>query len=221
MSSTLSLVTAAVTLIVLSVPAHADDPKADKGKRLSAEELRTRLRTHLMAENPKLNLGDDFAVKDLTTDGIWDGLGVHVVQVKGSVRTNQTYVIRKDDIFGIGEAVGGSGVNSLCVADFNGDGRPLLVYAYAWGSGDHRSRIAAVDCQAKEPKPLVAPLVNHSFRDFRVRRIDAKNVEVFAAGIRVGRLALETKDEKTTLEVRITEKISAELLEKLKRMPIE
>src|SRR5262245_36190178 len=156
-----ALPAAVFSLAILVAAAHADDPKnepkTELSKRLSADELRDRLVKHLRDKNPKLNLGDDFAVKELTTDAVWDRCKVQVVKVKGGTPAlnNHTFVVRKDDAFGIGESFGGSGVDSLAVADLKGDGRPLLVYAFAWGSGEHRSQIAAVDCAAREPKPLV------------------------------------------------------------------
>src|SRR5438128_2722872 len=83
----------------------------------------------------------------------------------------------------------------VAVADLNGDGKPLLFFAFAFGSGEHRSMIAAVDCRAKEPAQLVAPLVNYNFgRDYVVKADGATAVEVFAGKEKIGKLALEKKE---------------------------
>jgi hypothetical protein len=217
-----ALPAAVFSLAILVSSAHADDPKnepkTELSKRLSADELRERLVKHLRDKNPKLNLGDDFAVKELTTDAVWERCKVQVVKVKGGTPalTNYTFVVRKDDVFGIGESFGGQGVSSLAVADLKGDGRPLLLYSFAWGSGEHRSQIAAVDCAAKEPKQLVAPLVNYSFKDYALKAAEAKTVEVYAGDTKIGRLALEKKDERTVLQVQLDEKVPDEIKTKLR-----
>jgi hypothetical protein len=207
----------------LAASIHADDPKnepkAEDAKPLSAEALQLRLLKHLHDENAKLHLGADLAVKDLTTDTVWDRLKVQVVQVEGEVLRHQTYVIRKDDVYLIGQSFGGSGVNSLCVADLAHDGKPLLLVSYAWGSGEHRSQIAALDCLAKEPKQTVAPLVNFSFKDFKLKPIDTHTVDVLARDVKVGRLAAETKDTQTLIQVRLAEELPTEIKEKLKATP--
>ena len=221
-----ALPAAVFSLAILVASAHADDsknePKTELSKRLSADELRERLVKHLRDKNPGLNLGDDFAVKELTTDAVWDRCKVQVVKVKGGAGpalNNYTFVVRKDDVFGIGQSFGGQGVGSLAVADLKGDGRPLLLFSFAWGSGEHRSHVAAVDCAAKEPKELVAPLVNYSFKDYALKATEAKTVEVYAGDTKIGRLTLEKKDERTVLQVQLDEKVPEEIKTKLRETP--
>jgi hypothetical protein len=225
MMTYLPLSAAVFALAVLVSAAHADDPKnepkTELSKRLSADELRDHLRKHLLASNPNLNLADDFAVKEFTTDAVWERCKVQVVKVKGGTPalTNHTFVIRKGDVFGIGQSFGGQGVGSLAVIDLKGDGRPLLVFSFASGSGDHRSQIAAVDCAAKEPKPLVAPLTNFSLNDYALKATGAKRVEVYAGETKIGRLALEKKDERTVLQIQLDEKVPDEIKMKLRETP--
>jgi hypothetical protein len=217
---------AAVFALAILVPAaHADDPKnepkTELSKRLPGDELREHLRKHLLDSNPNLNLGDDFAVKELTTDAVWERCKVQVVKVKGGTPalTNHTFVVRKADVFGIGQSFGGNGVGSLAVVDLKGDGRPLLVYAFAWGSGEHRSQIAAVNCAAKEPKELVAPLTNYSFKDYALKATEAKTIEVYAGETKIGRVALEMKDERPVLQIHLDEKVPDEIKTKLREAP--
>jgi hypothetical protein len=221
-----TLPAAVLSLAILVPAAHADDPKnepkTELTKRLSADELRDRLRKHLRDKNPNLNLADDFAVKELTTDAVWERCKVQVVKVKGGAGpelNNFTFVVRKDDVLGIGRSFGGSGVGSLAVADLKGDGRPLLVYVFASGSGEHRSQVAAIDCATKERKEFVAPLTNFSFKDYALKAADAKTVEVYVGDAKVGRLALEKKDERTVLQIRLDEKISDEIKKELRELP--
>jgi hypothetical protein len=216
---------AAFSLAILVTAAHADDPKnepkTELSKRLSADELRERLVKHLRDNNPNLKLADDFAVKELTTDAVWDRCKVQVVKVKGGTPAlnNHTFVVRKDDVFGIGQSFGGNGVGSLVVADLKGDGRPLLLYSFASGSGIHRSQVAALDCAAKERKELVAPLTNYSFKDYALKATEAKTVEVYAGDTKIGRLALEKKDNRTVLQIRLDEKVSEEIKKELREVP--
>jgi hypothetical protein len=215
-----TLPAAVFALVILASAAHADDPKnepkTELTRRLSADELRQRVVKQLLADNPNLNLGDDFAVKELTTDAVWERCKVQVVKLKdaGPELSNHTFVIRRDDLFGVG-----NGVGSPVVADLKGYGRPLLVYSFASGSGIRCSQVAAVDCAAKEPKHFVAPLVNHSFKDYALKPADAKTVEVYVGDTKIGRLVMERKDEQTVLRIQLDEKVPDEIKKELREEP--
>jgi hypothetical protein len=182
----------------------------DKPQRLSPEKAAERLTGHLKAKNA-------LEVNELTTDPVWDRLGAQIFKVKDdAVHRNRAFVIRGNDIFPIGMSFGGTGVDSFCVADLAGDKKPLLIYSYAWGSGDHRSHVAVFDCLAKEPKEYVASLANHSFDDFRVKYLEETKVEVLAGKHTVGRLVVERKDDKIAVSIKLDEKLPEDVRKNLK-----
>jgi hypothetical protein len=208
------------TLCVASLSADdaKNEPKTEEVKRLSADVLKQRVQKYLYDENPNLNPTIEYSVNDITTDAVWNSIHVQVVKLKGSVVSNRAFVVRQNDLFPIGASFGGSGVTSLVVADLNQDGK-LLFFSFAWGSGDHRSQIAAVDCQAKEPKPILAPLVNFSFKDYTLKAMDGQTVEVWAGREKIGQLALEKKEKDRVVQIRLDEKIPEEIKQKLKPIP--
>jgi hypothetical protein len=137
----------------------------------------------------------------------------------GEVRRHETYVVKDGEVFHIGRAFGGSGVNSLSVADLDGDKRPDLVFSFAWGSGVHRSQVAMFDCLTKEPKQIVCRVSNFTFDDFTVERIDDATVRVSAGKQAVGTLALEKNDDEATLEIRLEDNLPKELRDQLRSSP--
>jgi hypothetical protein len=118
MSSTASFA-AAFALLSFVVPVCADEPKSepkpDQPKRLSTDELGERLVKHLRKLNPDMKIDLGFGYKETTTDEVWNRLHVQVVKVTGDVMRNHSFVIRKDDVFGIGQAFGGQGVTTFVV----------------------------------------------------------------------------------------------------------
>jgi hypothetical protein len=204
--------------------ASADDsknePKAEEVKKLAADVVRQRVLKFLHDQNPNLNPTFDCTVNDITTDEVWKGLHVQVVKIKSEALNNTAFMIRQNDVCTLGDSFGGQGVTSLAVADLNGDGKPLLFFAFAFGSGEHRSMIGAVDCRAKEPVQLVAPLVNYNFgHDYQVKPDGKTAVEVYAGKEKIGKLALEKKDKETVLQIRLDEKIPDEIKAKLRGKP--
>ena len=200
-------------------PVAACDEEAADAAGLDDREAGALLRRHLQVKEPNLRFGTDFAVKELSNGTIRKRLGVQVFQITGEVRRHETYVVKDGEVFNIGRAFGGSGVNSLAVADLDGDKRPDLVFSFAWGSGEHRSQVAMFDCLAKVPKQIVGKVSNFTFEDFTVERIDDVTVRVSAGKQVVGTLTLEKKDGEATLEIRLDDNLPRELRDQLRTMP--
>ena len=186
-------------LVVPLVSLMAAEKEAEKPKRLALAEAEKQVRAFIFADKPAMNPKAEFPVKELTTDEVWDKLGVQVFQVTEGVQAHETFVVAPGRVVRIGVGFGGRGVRSLCVAELNGDGRSKLVYSFSWGSGTHRSQVGVYDLKAKEPRQLIAGESYFSGvdDDLMVERQKDGTVAVKAAKRQVGVVGLEGKDDKT------------------------
>ncbi len=192
---------------------HTDEPP----KRLTIEAASAKVADVIRAEKPRANIDKSFAVIDLTTDAIWDQLHVQVVKVKrGAIEQSESFVLGGDIVQRIGHAIGGDGVTSIVVADLAGDKKPLLIYAFAWGSGDHRSQIGVLDLHGKAPKVLSAPPVNYSMNDYNLRRTEKGEVEVLIKGTPIGQVTASRKDDALDAAIQLTDQVPDEIRQGLR-----
>src|SRR5262249_17091443 len=124
---------------------------------LKVEDAAALVRAYILAETPKMNPRAEFPVQDVTPKQVWQRLGAQVFQVVEGVQVHEAFVIRGRKVYRIGAAFGGPGLTSMVVADPAGDGREKLVFAYGWGSGDHRSQVGVLDVLAEKPQEVAAP----------------------------------------------------------------
>jgi hypothetical protein len=158
-------------------------------QRLSIEAASKRVASYIRREKPGATIDKTFAVTDLTTDAVWDQLHAQIVKVNsGQVEKNEAFVLNGDRVEQIGRAFGGDGVTSVVVADLASDKKPLLIYSFAWGSGDHRSEIGILDLHGAQPKELRLTPINLSKDDFALRRADASKVEVLVGKTVIGQI---------------------------------
>ena len=190
-------------LLTAVVCAAAATAQEEKVKRLTLKEAENVVRTFVLTDNPRMNPQAMFPLKEITPDAVWKRLGVQVFQVKEGVRAHETFVVKKLRVFPIGKGFGGQGVNSLCVADLNGDGRAELVYSFSWGSGEHRSQIGVFDVLAKKPREYVAPQAFFGKDDLMVRGIADRTVTVFSGQTEVGRVTVVGPEGKMRVEIRL------------------
>ncbi len=120
-----------------------------KAKRLELGDAEKLVRKFIFDKNPDMNPNATFPLFEMTTDEVWKRLGVQVFKVRGDVLNNESYVIKADKVYYIGQGFGGHGVSSLGVADLDKSGQAMLVYVFGWGSGIHRAHIAVFDIAAK------------------------------------------------------------------------
>jgi hypothetical protein len=198
-------------LLVVFLCPGAGIAQQEKAKRLTVPEAENVIRVEIYAKNPRMNPDAKFPLKELTTDAVWKRLGVQVFQVTEGVQAHETYVVKKKQVFLIGTGFGGQGVNSLCVADLNGDGRPELAFSFSWGSGIHRSQVGVFDVLAKKPKQYVVPGAFYGRDDLSLQRVDDRTVKVFSGKTELGRLTLKGEEEKLGFDIRLDEKLSAEV----------
>jgi hypothetical protein len=170
------------------------------------------VRNFIFTQNPKMSPTAEFPLKDLTTKAVWDRLDAQVFQVTEGVRAHETYVIKDKKLYHIGSGFGGHGVSSIAVADPNGDGRDKLIFAYSFGSGEHRSQVAVFDVLAKKPEEVVAPQAYFGRGgDLAVKNGDGQKIEIYAGDQKVGRLILEGKEGELKIAIRLNDDLPAEV----------
>jgi hypothetical protein len=161
-----------------------------------------------------MNPAAQFPLKDLTTKAVWDRLDAQVFQVAEGVQQFETFVIRDKKVQRIGQRFGGQGVTSLAVADPNGDGRDKLIFAYSWGSGEHRSQIALLDCLAKESVQIAAPQTYFGKDDLVLKNSEGNKVEIYLGKQKAGRLIVEAKEGRLTADVQVNDDVDLEVRKK-------
>jgi hypothetical protein len=178
-------------------------------KVAGAENL---VRKFIFDQNPKMNPAAEFPLKDLTTKAMWERLDAQAFQVTEGVRAHETYVIKDKKVYHIGSGFGGHGVSSIAVADPNGDGRDKLIFAYSFGSGDHRSHVAVFDVLAKNPEEVIAPQAYFGRGgDLAVKNGEGQKIEIYAGDQKVGRLILEGKEGELKIAIRLNDDVPAEV----------
>jgi hypothetical protein len=145
-------------------------------------------------------------LQDVTPNEVWRRMDAQVFKIKGytqSVSDIESFMIRRGQVFPLSIGFGGSGLDSMCVADLDADGSPELLYTYSWGSGLHRSHIAALDpnwpVKSRVEIPRQVPDVT-----LRLKASNDQRVEVRIAhspGKLLGRLVLRRQGKKRILEL--------------------
>lgn len=204
----------------LAEKAKGDSPAAPA--RLSLTEATARVRARIFLEKPKMNPAAQFPLAEITTDDVWNRLHAQLFRVTSDLRVGQCFLIQGDRIVTLGESFGGYGVMSFCVADLESQGS-ALIFTYSWGSGEHRSHVAA---WRGGDRIVVSPIVFWD-GDLSLRKIDEKTVEVdygeyegtarkFKSGGTVGRLDFATSlDKAPKISVKVRDDLPAAIRARL------
>jgi hypothetical protein len=96
---------------------------------------------HLQDQHPQLNPDVPLPVEELPIPEAWDLLRVQLFRITEGPFANESFLVRGDSVLNLGEATGGRGLTSLEISDLDEDGTAELLFAYAFGSGLHQSRI--------------------------------------------------------------------------------
>lgn len=181
-------------------------------KRVSVEEATALIRKELKKADATAPIGA-IPLQDLTTDAVWEKLGVQVFKVKytDELPSTPTFVVKRDQAVPIGIDFGGDGVTAICAADLRGDGKPLLAFSYSWGSGIHRSQLGALDWNGKTPKEFGVSQSLFLPADWHVRAVDAKTVRVEGAGHTFGELELVEKNGISEMRLRLRDDLPANI----------
>jgi hypothetical protein len=111
--------------------------------KISAKSASQRIEAFARSANPDLADTVTFPLEETTTEETWQALQIQVFRVKEGIYENETFIINQDKVIQMGTAFGGQGVNSMVTSDLNGNGDVELLFTYSFGSGIHRTRMAA------------------------------------------------------------------------------
>jgi len=125
-----------------TAPSRPATRPATKSARLTLDEATKAVRDLVYRETPGMDPDAQFPVRDLTTDEMWARMAVQAFRITSGVQEAETVAIRHGKAVRLGSAFGGPGVNGICVADLDRDGRDELIYSFAFGSGVTRSHVA-------------------------------------------------------------------------------
>ncbi len=114
---------------------------------------------------------------DLTPSELKEHTDYRVYKYKKSAAA---FLMYEQEIYALGESLGGNGVTSMAAADMDGDGRSELYFTYSFGSGLHRSHIAYFDPADKQIKAL--PYV-HMNGDLAVTPNEAGDLSLYSASL--------------------------------------
>lgn len=137
---------------------QASTAPVETSGRLALSEAERLITARVRQENPNMSPDARFPVREMTTDAVWNRLGLQIFKVTDGVQQCEAFAIRRGRVFRIGIGFGGYGVTSFCVADPTGEGSPLLVFSFSCGSGIHRCMIGALDILEENSESLRSDL---------------------------------------------------------------
>jgi hypothetical protein len=128
-------------LLALSTALGADAPA--KPAKLTIAEAEKLVRAYVFEVQPAMNPEATFPLNEERVEGLSEKFGCQLYKVTDGVWECASLLVGHGKVQRLGESFGGSGVMSACLADLDGDGTDELVYSFSWGSGIHRSHVAA------------------------------------------------------------------------------
>ncbi len=166
------------------LPLDREPPESPRAERVRLAEATAMVRASIFAEQPTMNESMVAPLVELTTEEMWQRLGVQLFQVTDGVAECNTYLVFGGGAHLLCGGFGGHGIQSACVTDLDRDGSPELTYTYSWGSGRHRSLIAVARVDGER---LLQEEVQLAFAgDLFVRREADSRV-----GVEIGRYGWE------------------------------
>jgi hypothetical protein len=132
--------------LLFLVAACASPTYAPGPQRISIERAGELVRAEILRENPEINPAVQIPLLEITPIEAWRAMSVQLFQVRNDspVQGFETFAVRKGEIARLGKGLGGDGVGSTLVTDFDGDRSPDLAFTYSWGSGRRRSQVGVL-----------------------------------------------------------------------------
>ena len=134
------LIIACTLLLPALLPACAAQTNPPAGA-YSPEDVAALVLDWEHAQHPALAEDFSLQVKELPIPGGEALPDVQVFQVADGIYQYESFLLQNGDLYPMGAAFGGMGVNSLLTTDLDGDGAAELIFTYSFGSGIHRSQI--------------------------------------------------------------------------------
>ena len=116
------------------------------------------MRARVFADNPKMNPSVTTPLVELTTEEMWQRLGLQLYSVTEGVAQCRSFLVLDRRAHPLAGGFGGHGLQSACVTDLDGDGAAELTYSYSWGSGVHRTQLGVCVFDGETPRPRDAAL---------------------------------------------------------------
>jgi hypothetical protein len=117
-----------VTLEVVASSAGVGQPV-----RRTAEQAGEMISAHLLKQKPGLMEVPALAFEEVPDERVWEELQGQVFRVTEGIFKNESFLLRRDSIIQIGEAIGGQGLLSMGVSDLDQDGQAELLFTYGAG----------------------------------------------------------------------------------------
>ena len=112
---------------------------------------------------------------DITTKAAAEEIGCQVFR---ETNTHASYVYYEENVYPLGEWVGGQGVVDLQVSDLNADGTPELLYAYSYSGEKRLWQVGLFDFADMSDRALVSALYD-GYRMMTDVVLEKKNVDSF------------------------------------------
>lgn len=154
-SKRVRLITLWVVLFLSLAPAAF---AAAPAKPISTSEAERLVNAWIDARYPAKKRPPHPSLTDVTPAEVRERLHGQVFRIQGyagSTDEPEAYFVAKGRVCPLTIGFGGSGLDSMCVCDLDGDGKPELAYAYSWGSGMHRSQLAILRPDVLPLRPIV------------------------------------------------------------------
>ena len=196
---------------------------AESQARLTQAQASWLLLSWYEQQKPDLNPQVTVPVREMTTDEIWNRMGVQVFQVSGDIFMYDTFLVTGSQVTPLGIGFGGVGVTSLAVTDLDRNNQPELLYAYSFGSGIHQSRLGmyAPTLRANAILEANTRLLNG---DLLLAKVDDFQVTVEAemsapGSLRIGRAALQGQGDAKMLVLVLDPGLPQNIMDNLKTAP--
>ena len=103
--------------------------------RLTTDQAGELIASHLLEKTPGLMQEPALTFKEVPDERVWKELQGQVFRVTDGIFKNEMFLLLRDRVIQLGEALGGQGLNSLIVTDLDQDGQYELFFSYTAGLG--------------------------------------------------------------------------------------
>lgn len=109
--------------------------------RVMLDQAEAMVRDYVFHETPGMNPAARFPLREITREPLWRRMRAQLFLVADGPRFGEAYLFHDRMVMRLGNAVGGPGLTSWCIADFPNEPGPQLIFTYGWGSGRTQSHV--------------------------------------------------------------------------------